>query len=79
MKTGLSRKLSSLWREPYAILDRVTAVNYNIQLIGGTKCQNVHSNRLKLYNGHPEPISRTQRKFEHSRPDHPDVASGQLW
>ena len=78
VKTGLSRKLSSLWRGPYTILDKVTAVNYKIQLIGGTKCQTVHSNRLKLYNGHPEPISRTEKNVGHSRPDQPDVASGHV-
>ena len=78
VKTGLSRKLSSLWRGPYTILDKVTAVNYKIQLISGTKCQTVHSNRLKLYNGHPEPISRTEKNVGHSRPDQPDVASGHV-
>ena len=53
--SGLSRKLSSLWRGPYTVLDKVTNVNYMIQLIGSTKCQIVRANRLKLYYGHPEP------------------------
>eukprot|EP00731_Ephydatia_muelleri_P017894 Em0010g992a len=51
---------------------------FQIQLISGTKCQTVHSNRLKLYNGHPEPISRTEKNVGHSRPDQPDVASGHV-
>ena len=55
VKSGLSRKLSSLWRGPYTVLDKATTVNYKIQLIGGTKCQIVHGNRLKRCYGHPEP------------------------
>ena len=84
IKSGLSRKLSSLWRGPYTVLDKVTNVNYKIQLIGSTKCQIVHANRLKLYYGHPEPglqqISGNERNAGH-RPSHsnqPDDASGHL-
>lgn len=84
VKSGLSRKLSSLWQGPYTVLDKVTTVNYRIQLIGGTKCQIVHGNRLKLCNDHPEPglqqISRTEMNagagYSHS--DQPDNASGHV-
>ena len=73
---------SSLWRGPYTVLDKVTNVNYKIQLIGSTKCQNVHANRLKLYYGHPEPglqqISRNDRNAGRSRSNQPDDASGHL-
>ena len=84
IKSGLSRKLSSLWRGPCTVLDKVTNVNYKIQLIGSTKCQIVHANRLKLYYGHPEPelqqISRNERNagHRHSHSNQPDDASGHL-
>ena len=84
IKSGLSRKLSSLWRGPYTVLDKVTNVNYKIQLISSTKCQIVHANRLKLYYGHPEPelqqISRNERNagHRHSHSNQPDDASGHL-
>ena len=38
VKQGRTKKLSSLWRGPYTILDRIGAVNYRIQLIGLPKC-----------------------------------------
>ena len=82
VKSGLSRKLSSLWRGLYTVLDKVANVNYKIQLIGSTKCQIVHANRLKRCYGHPEPelqqISRNERNAGHSRSNQPDDASGHL-
>ena len=54
VKQGRTRKLASLWRGPYTIIDRVGAVNYRIQLIGSSKTLVVHRNRLKLCYGEPE-------------------------
>ena len=55
---------------------------HKIQLIGGTKCQIVHDNRLKLCYGHPEPglqqISRNERNAGHSHSNQPDDASGHV-
>ena len=63
-------------------MDKVTNVNYKIQLIGSANCQIVHANRLKLCYGHPEPglqqISRNERNAGHSRSNQPDNASGHL-
>ena len=60
MKQGRTRKLSSLWRGPYTIIDRVGAVTYRIQLIGSSKTLVVHRNRLKLCYG--EPQSKASKK-----------------
>jgi transposase InsO family protein len=53
VKQGRTRKLSSLWRGPYTVIDRVGAVTYRIQLIGSPKTLVVHRNRLKLCYGEP--------------------------
>ena len=37
-----------------SVIDRVSPVNYRIQLIGTTSTQIVHHNRLKLCHGGPE-------------------------
>eukprot|EP00731_Ephydatia_muelleri_P020063 Em0012g888a len=42
------------WRGPYTVIDRVSPVNYKIQLIGTTKTQTVHHNRMKMCHGDPE-------------------------
>ena len=36
IKTGHTKKLSSLWRRPYTVNDRLSSVNYKIQLTGTT-------------------------------------------
>ena len=54
VKVGETRKLSSQWRGPYTVIDRVSPVNYKIQLIGTTKTQTVHHNRMKMCHGDPE-------------------------
>ena len=56
VKSGLSRKLSSFWRGPYTVIDKISTVNYRVQLIGSTKCLIVHCNRLKSYNGCPKEV-----------------------
>ena len=53
VKVGETRKLSSQWRGPYTVIDRVSPVNYKIQLIGTTKTQTVHHNRMKMCHGDP--------------------------
>ena len=54
VKVGETRKLTSQWRGPYTVIDRVSPVNYKIQLIGTTKTQTVHHNRMKMCHGNPE-------------------------
>ena len=53
VKHGQTKKFVSLWRGPYTILDKVSAVNYRIQLIGGQQQKTVHTNRLKLCSSTP--------------------------
>ncbi|KAL5486581.1 hypothetical protein EMCRGX_G019083 [Ephydatia muelleri] len=53
VKHGQTKKFVSLWRGPYTILDKVSAVNYRIQLIGGQQQKTVHTNRLKLCSSIP--------------------------
>ena len=48
VKTGQTRTLASLWRCPYTVLDKLSAVTYKIQLIGSWKTLAVQQNRLKL-------------------------------
>ena len=54
VRVGQAKKFSSRWRGPYTVIDRVSPVNYRIQLIGTTSTQIVHHNRLKLCHGDPE-------------------------
>ena len=64
VKQGRSRKLSSLWRGPYTVIDKTSSVNYRIQLIGTSQSLVVHHNRLKLCYGDPEPspsLTRSRR------------------
>ena len=39
-----NKKLSSLWRGPYTVIDRVGTVTYQVQLIGSPKTLVVHRN-----------------------------------
>ena len=74
VKPGKTKKLSSLWRGPYTVLDRTSPVNYKIQLIGGTACLIVHRNRLKPCYGEPSHIRVTNAKpqtQEATLPDQP--------
>ena len=58
VKTGTSKKLSSLWCGPYTVIDRVSSVNYKIQLLGVlSKTTIVHYNRLKHCFGTPKSSS----------------------
>ena len=54
VKQGRTKKLSSLWRGPYTVIDRVGTVTYQVQLIGSSKTLVVHQNRLKLCYGEPQ-------------------------
>jgi hypothetical protein len=47
-KKGTSKKFGLHWRGPYTVVDKLSVYNYRIQLIGTTKTQVVHRNRLKL-------------------------------
>ena len=62
IKQGRTKKLSSLWRGPYTILDKIGSVTYRVQLIGSAKTLVVHKNRLKICYG--EPMSRTPRSTQ---------------
>ena len=37
VKKGRTKKLLSLWRGPYTVIDKTSTVNYRIQLIGTTR------------------------------------------
>ena len=55
VKQGRTKKLASLWRGPYTVIDRINgALNYRIQLVGSTKTVVVHRNRLKQCYGLPK-------------------------
>eukprot|EP00731_Ephydatia_muelleri_P029837 Em0021g360a len=66
VKTGRTKKLASLWRGPYTVIDRTGHVNYRIQLIGTTKTLIVHRNRLKLCYGEPG-VQETRHEQTDSR------------
>ena len=40
-------KFSCLWRGPYTVVNKASALNYRIQLLGSDKSMIVHRNRLK--------------------------------
>ena len=60
IKPGRTKKFSCLWRGPYTIIDKTSAVNYRIQLFGSTKTVVVHQNRLKTCFGRPQWKSATR-------------------
>ena len=64
-KPGKTKKLSSLWRGPYTVLDKTSPVNYRIQLIGGTTLVTVHRNRLKPCYGDPNQMIPRVSKPKH--------------
>ena len=72
LKRGRTKKLASLWRGPYTVVDKTSPVNYQIQLIGGAGNLVVHRNRLKLCYGEPKPLPQKPKR---SNPQ--PVASGQ--
>ena len=52
--SGNTKKLVSLWRGPYTVIDRINSVNNKIQLISQpAKTLMVHHNRLKHCFGTP--------------------------
>ena len=53
VKRGQTKKFISPGRGPYTILNKVSAVNYRIQLIGGQQMKTIHTNRLKLCSSTP--------------------------
>ena len=58
VKPGKTKKLSTLWRGPYTVIDRTGPVNYCIQLIGSATTVIVHRNRLKPCFGNPNRVLR---------------------
>ena len=58
VKPGKTKKLSTLWRGPYTVIDRTGPVNYCIQLIGSTTTAIVHRNQLKPCFGNPNRVVR---------------------
>lgn len=57
VKRGQTKKLSSMWKGPYTVIDKCGPVNFRIQLIGGTQRLLVHYNRLKPCYGTPSPLT----------------------
>ena len=56
VKRGLSPKLHHQWQGPYVVLDKVSEVNYRVQLATGQgRKQVVHFNRLRPFN-HARPM-----------------------
>jgi len=49
-----TKKLASLWRGPYTVVDKTGPVNYRVQLIRSTATLVVHRNRLKHCFGDPQ-------------------------
>ena len=62
IKQDRTKKLSSLWRGPYTILDEIGSVTYRVQLIGSGKTLVVHRNRSKICYG--EPMNKTPRSTQ---------------
>jgi len=60
IKTGHTKKFSCLWRGPYTIVDKTSAVNYRIQLLGSAKTTTIHQNRLNTCHGRPQLKSTTR-------------------
>ena len=65
IKTDTTKKFSSLWRGPYTVIDKLSVLNYHIQLLGvPNKTLVVHHNQLKHCFGTlqlpPEYISQHQ-------------------
>lgn len=70
IKTGRTKKFSCLWKGPYTVVDKTSAVNYRIQLLGSSKMTIVHRNRLKTCFGRPQLKSVTKANKEVMRDDH---------
>ena len=70
IKPGKTKKLSSLWRGPYTVLDKTSPVNYSIQLIGVTTAVTVHRNRLKPCYGGPNQMIPRPKHQTHPNTTH---------
>ena len=73
--------MSSLWRGPYTVTDKLSALNYHIQLLGvPNKTLVVHHNWLKHCFGTPQPPpehTSQQQLSSTSTPLYSDVAQKQ--
>ena len=78
IKSGRTRKLSSLWHGPYTILDKTGSVNYRIQLIGSTVSLIVHRNHLKPCYCDPDSIKikahKLPQQFDTCSSEKPNVS-----
>ena len=60
------KKLASLWRGPYTVIDRINPANYKIQLISHpSKTLVVHQDRLKYCFGTPQCSPRPPVSLAH--------------
>jgi len=50
LRRGRSKKLDAQWTEPYRVVEKISDVNYKIQIKRKTTC--VHANRLKSFVEH---------------------------
>ena len=74
VKTGRSKKFSSQWHGPYTILDKISATNYRIKLVGSpAKDIVVHHNKLKLCYSTPQHSTLTQAPLTSTRHSYADV------
>ena len=74
MKTGTSKKFASQWCGPYTILDKLSATNYRIKLIGSpSKDMVVHHNWLKLCYGTPQQSIITPTPLNSTQPSYAEV------
>ena len=88
VKSGNTKKLASLWRGPYTVIDRINFATYKIQLISQpSKTLVVHHDRLKHCFGTPQsppspPVSSPHCSIQQSpiaatRPLYSAVLTGQ--
>ena len=82
VKVGQINKFCSLWRGPYTVIERVSPLNYRIQLFGSTctSTQIVHHDRLKLCHGDTERCTMSRGSENTNQPERDEVLpSVELW
>ena len=82
VKAGRTKKLASLWRGPYTVIDKTSPVNYRIQLIGTTQTLVVHRNRIKLCYGEPHLAQNRNRRCHQPlspQPSHSILTQPSKW
>ena len=61
VKEGCSKKLATQWHGPYTVMDKISPVNYRVQLIGTAHQTVVHRNCLKPAFGIPGAASQSSK------------------